>query len=67
MPRKKQVFDQPCEADAVDGAVEVDGPNEIAIALTPEAAEESATRLEDEAMKARGQRRMKELAQKPRS
>jgi hypothetical protein len=38
--------------------VEVDGPDDVSIAMTPEAAEETSERLNDEAVKARGQRRL---------
>ena len=44
---------------AVDGTVEVDGPDAVNIAMTPEAAEETSERLADEWIKARGQRRLK--------
>lgn len=64
MTEKKQLFDEACEAEAIDGAVEVHGPDDIDIALTPEAAEETATELEMEALKARGQRRMKDYPHK---
>ncbi|HWI76929.1 MAG TPA: hypothetical protein VNS53_07610 [Sphingomicrobium sp.] len=65
MTEKKQLFDKPCEAEAVDGAVEVQGPNDIELALTSEAAEQTASGLEIEALKARGQRRLKDYPHKP--
>ena len=65
MPDKKLLFDEPCEAAAVDGAVEIEGPRDVELALTPEAAEETAARLEREAVRARGQRRLKNFPHKP--
>jgi len=50
---------------AVDGAVKVDGPDAVHIALTPEAAEETSERLLGQAFKARGQRRMKRFPHQP--
>jgi hypothetical protein len=49
----------PAPVAATDGAVELDGPDAVEVALTPEAAEETSGRLADQAMKARGQRRLK--------
>ncbi len=54
---KHTVYDKPSPVEAVDGAVELDGPD--AVAMTPEAAEETSERLADQAVKARGQRRLK--------
>ncbi len=42
----------------------VDGPDSVDVELTPEAAEETSDRLINEAIRASGQRRMKELAEK---
>jgi hypothetical protein len=55
---KYQVYDDPSEVAAVDGAVKLDGPDAVDVAMTPEAAEETSERLIDEAVKARGQRRL---------
>ena len=56
---KHQVYDDASTVAAVDGAVELDGPDAVDVAMTPEAAEETSERLADDAIKARGQRRMK--------
>ena len=54
-----QVHSQPSEISAEDGVVFVDGPNGLAISLTPEAAEETSERLLFGAMTAQAQRREK--------
>lgn len=54
------IYDEPSDVSAVDGAVEVDGPDAVDVILTPEAAEETSERLLGEAFKARGQRRLKD-------
>ena len=56
---KLPVYDEPSDVEAVGGAVEVDGPDSVDVAMTPEAAEETSERLSDQAVKARGQRRLK--------
>jgi hypothetical protein len=56
---KHPVYEQPSDVEAVGGAVEVDGPDSVDVAMTPEAAEETSERLSDQAVKARGQRRLK--------
>lgn len=66
MAGKKRLFDDPSEVEAAEGNVEVEGPDDVDIALTPGAAEETSERLLDKAMQARGQRRMDDLSQKPR-
>ena len=53
--------------DAKDGAVNVDGPDDVHVTLTPEAAEETSERLTDEAVKARGQRRLGGFTHRPQS
>ncbi len=50
---------------AVDGDVEVDGPDAVDVTLTPEAAEETSDRLLKEAARAAGQRRLKDMPHKP--
>jgi hypothetical protein len=65
MTDKKQLFDQPSDVDAKEGNVHVDGPDEVDVALTPEAAEETSERLNDKALMARGQRRLKDYPHKP--
>jgi hypothetical protein len=58
MEEKRTVYTDASEVDAVEGAVEMDGPDNVNIAMTPEAAEETSERLTDQAVKARGQRRL---------
>jgi hypothetical protein len=59
------VYDQPSDVSAQDGAVELDGPDAVDVAMTPEAAEETSERLTSEAIKARGQRRLAGLPHQP--
>lgn len=61
----KPVYKQPSDVSADDGAVEVDGPDHVDVKLTPEAAEETSERLAFESIKARGQRRLKDLPHQP--
>ena len=56
---KHPVYDDASTVAATDGAVELDGPDAVDFAMTPEAAEETSERLADQAIKARGQRRLK--------
>jgi hypothetical protein len=65
MSHKPTVYDEASEVAAFDGAVQLDGPDDVDIAMTPEAAEETSDRLSSEAMKARGQRRLKGLPHQP--
>jgi hypothetical protein len=53
-----KTYSQPSDVDAKDGAVAVHGPDNVDVDMTPEAAEETADRLTDQAVKARGQRRL---------
>ena len=61
MEDKRTVYPDASEVSAVDGAVEMDGPDAVDVAMTPEAAEETSERLNDEAVRARGQRRLGNL------
>jgi hypothetical protein len=63
---KQIVYDEPTEVSAEEGVVELDGPDDVDVAMTPEAAEETSDRLSNEAMKARGQRRLGRLTHRPR-
>ncbi len=58
MEEKPTIYSEPSKVEAVDGAVEVDGPDSVDVSMTPEAAEETAQRLEAESIRARGQRRL---------
>ena len=52
----ERAYDTPSETQAVDGEVVVLGPDSLAVAMTPEAAEETARRLLAVAAEARRQR-----------
>jgi len=41
-PEKRAIYDDPSSVAAVDGAVELDGPDAVDVAMTPEAAEETS-------------------------
>ena len=58
---EKITYDHPSKVSADDGAVAMDGPDAVDVQLTPEAAEETADRLTDKAVVARGQRRLRGL------
>jgi hypothetical protein len=62
---KQPAFDTPSKVKAKDGTVKVRGPDDVEVDLTPEAAEETSDRLLNEAMKARGNRRLKDLPHQP--
>jgi hypothetical protein len=51
----KQIHDEPSEVTAEQGEVMVDGPDGVAVSLTPDAAAETSERLLFGAAKARGQ------------
>ncbi len=61
MTEKPTVYADPSDVSAVEGAVQLDGPDAVDVAMTPEAAEEASERLVDQAVKARGQRRLSKL------
>ena len=65
MTDKSIVYDEPSDVAAVDGNVELDGPDAVDVAMTPEAAEETSDRLSEEAVKARGQRRLGRMTHRP--
>jgi len=52
----KQVYDEPSKVTAEEGEVLVDGPDGVAVALTPEAAAETSDRLLAGAAEGAGQR-----------
>jgi hypothetical protein len=56
----KELFDEATEVQAVDGEVELDGPDGVDVAMTPEAAEGTADRMFRASAKAAGQRRLKD-------
>ena len=48
-------YDEPSNVEAKDGIVIVDGPDGVAVSMTPEAADETSHRLLFGAAKAKGQ------------
>jgi hypothetical protein len=60
MVKKTELFDQATKVTAEDGEVVLDGPDGVDVKLTPEAAEETSDSLLEGAMKARGQRVLKD-------
>ena len=65
MTKKEPVYGEPSDVRAVEGDVELDGPDDVDVALTPDAAEETSERLLREAFKARGQKRLDRLPHRP--
>jgi hypothetical protein len=65
MTDKSTIYDEPSDVAAVDGAVQLDGPDAVDVAITPEAAEETSDRLSEQAVKARGQRRLGRMTHRP--
>ena len=51
-----QIYNEPSDVQAEDGAVALKGPDAVDVRMTPGAAEETSERLLEAAMKARGQR-----------
>ena len=60
-----KTYEDPSDVHAVDGKVEVDGPDAVDVTLTPEAAEETSDRLIKEATRAAGQRRLRDMPHQP--
>jgi hypothetical protein len=56
----KKLYDEASHVTAKEGQVRLDGPDGVAVAVTPEAAIETADRLVDNAAEAAGQRRENE-------
>ena len=50
-----RTYDKPSVVEANDGEVVVDGPDHVAVTLTPDAAIETSERLFEGAVKAQGQ------------
>lgn len=57
----ERIYDSASDVKAREGVVEVDGPDQVDVKMTPEAAEQTSERLSDEAVVARGQRRLRRL------
>ena len=51
-----KTYDEPSSVEAEDGDVVVDGPDGVAVSLTPEAAIETSDRLLEAGLTAQGQR-----------
>jgi hypothetical protein len=51
----QKIHDTPSEVDADEGQVLINGPNGVAVSMTPEAALETSERLVNGAIKAKGQ------------
>ena len=56
------IHNEPSDVAAEQGAVVVDGPDGVAVSLTPEAAIETADRLDKKGIEAAGQRRLTDEA-----
>lgn len=62
---RKKVYEDPSQVKAKEGTVEVEGPDQVDVKMTPEAAEETSERLASESIKARGQRRLGRFPHQP--
>ena len=60
-----KLYDEATKVTAEDGKVVLDGPDGVDVKVTPEAAEQTAINLEDAAVKARGQRRFRDITHRP--
>jgi hypothetical protein len=65
MGEKTELYDEAAKVTAEDGEVVLDGPDGVDVKLTPEAAEETGDSLLEQAVKARGQRRLKNNLHRP--
>lgn len=52
-----RIYDEPSTVTAEEGTVIIDGPDGMALTITPEAAQETSHRLLEAAAEAAGQRR----------
>jgi hypothetical protein len=53
-----KIYDTPSKVSAEEGEVMIDGPDGVAISMTPDAAAETSDRLLDQAAVARGQEKL---------
>ena len=65
MPSKQPIYEEPSDCRAVAGAVEMDGPDDVHVTMTPEAAEETSERLLEASFTARGQKCLDRLPHRP--
>lgn len=63
---QEELYDEATKVTADDGEVILDGPDEVDVRITPEAAEQTADNLIEGAAKATGQRRLKNRPHRPR-
>jgi hypothetical protein len=61
-----KIYNEPSEVTAEDGEVIVDGPDAVAVSLTPDAAIETSNRLFQAGVTARGQKIAKGREEPPR-
>jgi hypothetical protein len=61
-----ETYDEATTVTAKDGEVILDGPDGVDVKVTPEAAEQTSDNLIEGAVKARGQRRLKDMPHRPR-
>lgn len=61
----EELYDEETKVTAKNGEVILDGPDHVDVKVTPEAAEKTADNLIDGAVRARGQRRLKDLPHRP--
>ena len=59
-----KTYDTPSDVAADEGSVMIDGPDGVAVTMTPEAAEETSDRLLNKAAEASGQRHFKKVDEK---
>jgi hypothetical protein len=59
-----KIYDEPSKVNAEEGEVLVDGPDGVAVSLTPDAAVETSDRLLEGAMTARGQQLLERARRK---
>ena len=62
---RDQLYDEASKVSAENGEVILDGPDSVDVRVTPEAAEKTADDLIENAVKARGQRRLAGLLHQP--
>ena len=60
-----ELYDEPTKVSAKDGEVILDGPDGVDVKLTPNAARKTSDRLLDGALKAQGQKKLRNLPHKP--
>ena len=64
---RKTIYDEASEVDAKDGVVSMEGPDNVDVRMTSDAAAETSDRLLHGSMKARGQKVREEQEKRRRS